>query len=133
MIEDDDLPLIHFRYNTVWDKVSADIEKELDYELIYNKEYLETKAKSLGDEVTDFYDNGIPKVDFDHTCLAVTSLDFALIKGESYYPQVFLKEYKYIEKKYLGIFKIIWVVFLILLMSLMKNKLTLIKFVLQKI
>ena len=106
-IEDDDLPLIHFRYNTVWDKVSADIEKEFDYESVYNKEYLETKIKYLGDEVTDFYDNEIPKVDFNHTCLAVTSLDFALIKGESYYPQVLLKECKYIEKKYLGIFKII--------------------------
>ena len=54
---------------------------------------------SHGDEVTDFYDKEIPKVDSNHTCLAVVSLDSALKKYENYYPQVFLKECKYIEKK----------------------------------
>ena len=39
------------------------------------------------------------KVDPNHTCLAVTSLDSALTNDKNYYPQVFLKEYKYIEKK----------------------------------
>ena len=34
-----------------------------------------------------------------HTCLAVISLDSALKKDENYYPQDFLKECKYIEKK----------------------------------
>ena len=39
------------------------------------------------------------KIDSNHTCLAVISLDSALKKDESYYPQVFLKECKFIEKK----------------------------------
>ena len=39
-----------------------------------------------------------PKLDSNHT-LAVISLDSALKKDENYYPQVFLKECKYIEKK----------------------------------
>ena len=60
---------------------------------------MKTKIKSHGDEVTDFYDKKIPKVDFSHTCLAATCLDSALKKDENYYPQVFLKECKYIEKK----------------------------------
>ena len=34
-----------------------------------------------------------------HTCLAVIILDSALYEDESYYPKVFLKERKYIEKK----------------------------------
>ena len=38
-------------------------------------------------------------VDSNHTCLAVTSFDYALKKDENYYPLVFLKECKYIEKK----------------------------------
>ena len=54
---------------------------------------------SHGDEVTDFYDKEIPKVDSNHTCLAVVRLDSAVKKDENYYPQVFLKECKYIEKK----------------------------------
>ena len=53
---------------------------------------MKTKTKSHVDEVTDFYDKEIPKVDSNHTCLAVISLDFALKKVESCYPQVFLKE-----------------------------------------
>ena len=41
----------------------------------------------------------MPKVNFNHTCLAVIRLDSALKKDENYYPQVFLKERKYVGKK----------------------------------
>ena len=58
---------------------------------------MKTKIKSLGDEVTDFYPKKIPKL--THTCLAVISLDSALKKNDNYFPQVFLKECKYIETK----------------------------------
>ena len=87
------------KYNIIWDKVSADIKKEFDSEPVYNKEYLKTKIKYHGDEVTDFYDKKIPKVDSSYTCLAVISWDSALKKDGNYYLQVFLKECKYIEKK----------------------------------
>ena len=60
---------------------------------------MKTKTKSHGDEVTDFYNKKIPKLDSNYTCLAVISLDSALKKDDNYYPQVFLKECKYIEKK----------------------------------
>ena len=60
---------------------------------------MKTKIKSHGDEVTDFYDKNIPKVDSSNTCLALISLDSALKKDGNYYPQVFLKECKYTEKK----------------------------------
>ena len=40
-----------------------------------------------------------PNTDSNHTCLAAISLDSALKKNDNYYPQVFLKECKYIEKK----------------------------------
>ena len=53
LIEDDDLLE---KYNTVWDKVSADIKREFHSEPVYNKNYLKTKVRSHGDEVTDFYD-----------------------------------------------------------------------------
>ena len=122
LIEDDDLLQ---KYNTVWDKVSADIKKEFDSEPICNKEFLKTKIKSHGYEVTDFYDKNIPKVDSNRTCLAVISSDSALKKGDSYYPQVFLKECRYIEKK---VVRRIHDMIFLLLMSLMKNKLEWAKF-----
>ena len=96
LIGDDDLLK---NYNTIWDKVSGDIEKEFDSKPVYNKEFLKTKKKSHGDEVTDFYDKNILKVDSSHTCLAVISSDSALNKDDNYYPEVFLKECKYIESK----------------------------------
>ena len=60
---------------------------------------MKTKIKFHGDEDTDFYDKENRKVNSYYTFLAVVSLDSALKKDESYYPQVFLKERKYIEKR----------------------------------
>ena len=77
----------------------ANIKKEFDTEPVYNKNSLKTKIKSHSDEVTNFYEKEIPKVVSNHTCLAVISLDSALNKDGNYYPQVFLKNCKYIKKK----------------------------------
>ena len=82
-----------------FDKVSADIKNEFDSQPVYNREILETKIKSHGDEVTDFYDKRIPKVDSNHTRLAGNSLDSALKKDENHYWKMFLKECKFIENK----------------------------------
>ena len=94
MIEDDDLLE---KYNAIWNKVTADIKREFDRELIYNKNLLKTKRKSYGHEVTDFYDKEISEVNCNYTCLAVISLDSAIKKDESYYPHVFIEECKYIK------------------------------------
>ena len=66
--------------------------------LSITKRNLKIKIKFHGDEVTDLYNREIPKVHSNHTCLAVISLDSALKKDENYYPQVLLKECKYIKK-----------------------------------
>ena len=87
------------KYNTVWNKVSADIKKEFDSEPVYNEHFLKTKIKSHDNEAADFYDKNLPKVDSNHTCLAVTSLDSAFKKDGYYCLKLFLKECKYIEKK----------------------------------
>ena len=62
-IEEDDLLK---KYNAIWNKVSADIKKELDSERVYYKEFLKTKMESHGDEVTDFYDKKLPNVGSNH-------------------------------------------------------------------
>ena len=58
-IEDDDL--LKNKYNNILNKVSADIEQEFDSKPVYNKEFLKTKIKSHGNEVTDFYNKKVPK------------------------------------------------------------------------
>ena len=80
-------------------KFSAHIIKKIDDELFYNQKFLKTKIKSHGDEVTDFQEKEIPKVDSNQTCLAVISLDYAFKKDEKQYPRRLVKECKYIEKK----------------------------------
>ena len=58
LIEDDDLLE---KYNTIWYKVSTDIKKEFNSKPVYKNEFLKTKIKSHGDEVTDFYHKEILK------------------------------------------------------------------------
>ena len=57
------------------------------------------KIMNKSDEITNFYDKDIPKVDSSHTCLAVSSSNFVLNKNENYYLQWFLKYCTYIKKK----------------------------------
>ena len=64
-------------------------KKALDSEPFHNKLFLKTKIKSYGNEVADFYDGEIPKVDSDYTFLAVISLESPLKKDENCYPQLF--------------------------------------------
>ena len=54
---------------------------------------MKTKIKSYGDEARDF-----PKAGSDCTCLAVINVDLTFKKDENFYPQVYLKEYKYTKK-----------------------------------
>ena len=51
LIKGDDLA---GKYNTIWDKVSANIKKKFDSEPVYNENYLKTKIKSHGYKVIDF-------------------------------------------------------------------------------
>ena len=103
LIKDDDLLE---KYNTIWDKLSADIQIQFDRKPVQNNKFLKDKRKSYDDEATVFHDKEIPKVGSNHACLAVTNLDSALKKDKNYYSKVLLKKWKYNEKekkKLLGI------------------------------
>ena len=56
LIEDDELSE---EYNTIWNKISSDIRKELDSKPVNNKHFLKTKIKSYGDEAIDFQEKKI--------------------------------------------------------------------------
>ena len=45
--------------------------------------------KSYVDEATDFLDKEMPKAGFNHTFLAVITIDSVLRKDKNYYPQCF--------------------------------------------
>ena len=73
------------------------IPKKGDSDPVCDK-FLRTKINFYGDEATDVHDKEIPKADSNLICLTVISLNSALNKDGNYYPQVFLKECKYIKK-----------------------------------
>ena len=43
LIEEDD---VLESFNTIWDKFRADIKKDFDSEIVYNKHFLKTKKKN---------------------------------------------------------------------------------------
>ena len=76
------------------------LKKELDSEPTYKKGFLKTEIKAHGDELPNFQDKQIPKLDSSYSCLAVIGLDSALKKDEnSLSTSLFKRVCKYIEKK----------------------------------
>ena len=69
LIEDDDLLE---KYNTIWNPALIQ-KKQFHSEPVYNKKILKTEIKSHGNEVTDFYDKEIPKVDSNHAVINLNS------------------------------------------------------------
>ena len=97
-IKNNDLPN---KYNPIWHKVSTDIKKKFNSGPVGNKNFLKTKIKSYGDEAKNIHDQEMPKEGSNRAYLAVRSLDSVLKKDENYYSQLFLKECKCKEKKWL--------------------------------
>ena len=91
LIEDDDLLK---KYNTICDNVSSDIKKNFYSKTFHNNFFFFWKF--YGDEAVDSQDKEMPNVGSNHTFLSVISLNSCLMKYKNYYPQVFLKECKYI-------------------------------------
>ena len=75
--------------NIIWVKVSADIKKEFKSEPVHNKKFLKTKIRSHDDEIADFYDTKIPKLE----------LVWQLKKDKSFCPQYFFLKIENILKK----------------------------------
>ena len=92
------------KYNKIWKKVSNIIENKFGGKPVYNEKYLKTKIKSYNEKInTNFHNNKIPIAGSQCICLSVILIDSVYRKDKSYYPQVFLEEYKYAvkEKKFI--------------------------------
>ena len=67
---------------------------------MYKEKYLKAKIKSYdGKTKTNFHDIKIPKERSQCICLSVILIDSDFRTGNNYYPQVFLKECKYVVKE----------------------------------
>ena len=97
LIKDDELLE---KYNEIWEKVKNSIKEEFDSKPVYNEKYLKAKIKSYNGKInTNFHNNKIPREGSQFICLSVILIDSVFKTGRNYYPQVFLKEFKYVVKK----------------------------------
>ena len=85
------------KYSDIWN-VGNCIKKEVDWEPIYNNFFLKTKAGFYRDETTGFDAKKRPKAGSNYIFWSVIWTDSVLKKDKKYFPQVFLREFKYIEK-----------------------------------
>ena len=81
---------------TIWDKVCADKNNNFIENLPIIKIIWKPKWSLMAMKLQIFT---MKKLDSNHTCLAVISLDSTLKKNDNCCLQVVLKECKYIEKK----------------------------------
>ena len=81
-------------------KITKAYDFKLDSQPDYNKNYIKTKLKTYNDKVnTVFSDNEIRKEKFHFSCIAAICIDSALKLNEQNYPQVYLEQCKYRQKK----------------------------------
>ena len=88
------------KYNEIWDKFSKVMKNKFDSVPVYDDKYLETKIKFFEEKLnTNFHDHKAPKEGSQYICLSVNLVDSIFRLGKKYYPQLFLKEFKYVIKE----------------------------------
>ena len=88
------------KYNEIWENFKNSLRKEFDSKPKYNQNYLKAKIKSCNGKInTNFLNNKIPKDGPHYLCLSVILHDSIFRVGKNYYPQLFVKECKYVIKE----------------------------------
>ena len=82
------------------DRISNLLKKRFDSETVHNDKYIKTKIKIYNSRInTNFQGNKIPDDNECCACLSVILLDSVVNVDKRYYPQIFLAECKYAQKK----------------------------------
>ena len=67
---------------------------------VYEYKYLRVKVRVFeGIIKTNFLGNGVPKENMHYTCITCITIDYVMRIDKKYFPQVYLKECKYITKR----------------------------------
>ena len=90
------------KYNQIWKKVEKLLKIEFNSKPVYgdDEKYIKTKIKTYGDSViTNFHNKKMAKENTPYTCLSIIMLDSIIKAKEKYYPQTFLEDCKYEQKR----------------------------------
>ena len=90
------------KYNQIWKKVEKLLKIEFNREPVHgnDEKYKKTKIKTYGDSaITNFHNKKMPKENTSCTCFSIIMLDSFIKAKKKYYPQTFLEECKYEQKR----------------------------------
>ena len=90
------------KYCKMWRTIKRLLVVDVDSEPAYGDtdSYIKTKVKMYDNRVnTNFQSKNVPKGNSSYKCLSLIMLDSIAKFGKKYYPQVFLKECKYVKRK----------------------------------
>ena len=90
------------KYNQIWKKVEKLLKIEFNSKPVYgdDEKYIKTKIKTYGDSViTNFHNKKMAKENTPYTCLSIIMLDSIIKAKEKHYPQTFLEDCKYEQKR----------------------------------
>ena len=89
------------KYNKIWDTIADLLDVQFACYPVYgdNEKYIKTKRRMYEDRViTNFQGKKTPKEGSSYNCIALVLIDF-VIRMNKRYPQVYLCECKYQERK----------------------------------
>ena len=89
-------------YNKIQEKIEKLININFESKPVYgdNNKYIKTKIKIFADSiVTNFHNKKVPKEKSPYKCLSIIILDSVIKTNKKYYPQTYLEECKYAQKK----------------------------------
>ena len=82
------------------DKISKLLKKRFDSRSVWDNKYIKTKIKIYNNKMDrNFHRNEMPKHNEYCDYLSAVLLDSVIIVDKMYYPQIFLKEYRYAVKR----------------------------------
>ena len=97
MIENDNLLV---KYSEIQNKIKETLGIKFHSQPVYDEKYIKTKRKEFNGVInTNFLDGPVPKEGVHYTCVACISVDSVIKIEKKNYPQIYLEECKYQEKK----------------------------------
>ena len=89
-------------YNKIWEKTEKLLRIDFESKPVFgdDDEYIKTKRKIYADNmITNFHNKKMPKEKAPCKCLSIIMLDSVIKANKKYYPQLYLEECKYVQKK----------------------------------
>ena len=89
-------------YNKIWEIFENLLKIDFESKPVCGDDdkYIKTKLKIYADKmVANFHNKKIPKEKAPCKCLSITVIDSVVRANKKYYPQTFIEECKYVQKK----------------------------------